>query len=409
MTDALIGTRKGLFALDGDELDLVGFAGVPVTAVDLRSAATARCTSPSTTATSASRSTAPTTAAETFAEAGPARLPRPACRCDRHRPGARRRRARGRRRWCGRSSRVIPTSPACCGQARSPAACSARPIAAIRGSWSGRCGTIRPEPSGSVAATTTPASTRSRSTRGRPTDVLVGISCGGAWRTTDGGAVVAASRRRGCAPGTCLRRWPTTRRSRTRTGSPPAATSPTWCGASTTAASSARPIAAASWTEITDAGPSTFGFAVAAHPSDPDTAWFVPADERRGADPGRRAHGGHPHPRRRRRASRCSTTDCPTIARTTSCTVTRFDVDEHRRAAPARIDHRRPVGDRRRRRLVPRAVRRPPPSQLRGVRLTELARDSGSRCAYRARRSAAAPHQLQREAFDGGRHRSTSR
>ena len=31
------------------------------------------------------------------------------------------------------------------------------------------------------------------------------------------------------------------------------------------------------WTEITEAGPSTFGFAVAVHPHDPDTAWFVPA------------------------------------------------------------------------------------------------------------------------------------
>ena len=35
--------------------------------------------------------------------------------------------------------------------------------------------------------------------------------------------------------------------------------------------------------EIEKAGPSTFGFAVAAHPEEPDTAWFVPAvkDEKR--------------------------------------------------------------------------------------------------------------------------------
>lgn len=31
------------------------------------------------------------------------------------------------------------------------------------------------------------------------------------------------------------------------------------------------------WVRIEQAGPSTFGFAVAAHPHDPDTAWFVPA------------------------------------------------------------------------------------------------------------------------------------
>lgn len=37
------------------------------------------------------------------------------------------------------------------------------------------------------------------------------------------------------------------------------------------------------WTELTAARPSAFGFAVAAHPTDPDTAWFVPGikDERR--------------------------------------------------------------------------------------------------------------------------------
>jgi hypothetical protein len=40
---------------------------------------------------------------------------------------------------------------------------------------------------------------------------------------------------------------------------------------------------AASWQEITDVPPSVFGFAVAVHPRDPQTAWFVPAikDERR--------------------------------------------------------------------------------------------------------------------------------
>jgi hypothetical protein len=40
---------------------------------------------------------------------------------------------------------------------------------------------------------------------------------------------------------------------------------------------------AASWHEVKDVPPSVFGFAVAVHPEDPDTAWFVPAikDERR--------------------------------------------------------------------------------------------------------------------------------
>lgn len=40
---------------------------------------------------------------------------------------------------------------------------------------------------------------------------------------------------------------------------------------------------AASWQEVANAAPSTFGFAVAVHPRDPDVAWFVPAvsDEQR--------------------------------------------------------------------------------------------------------------------------------
>jgi hypothetical protein len=41
--------------------------------------------------------------------------------------------------------------------------------------------------------------------------------------------------------------------------------------------------AGATWREVTAIRPSKFGFAVAAHPADPDTAWFIPAikDERR--------------------------------------------------------------------------------------------------------------------------------
>ncbi|MGO9755170.1 MAG: WD40/YVTN/BNR-like repeat-containing protein [Roseiarcus sp.] len=41
--------------------------------------------------------------------------------------------------------------------------------------------------------------------------------------------------------------------------------------------------ASQSWLEVTDVPPSSFGFAVAVHPSDPDTAWFVPGvkDEQR--------------------------------------------------------------------------------------------------------------------------------
>jgi photosystem II stability/assembly factor-like uncharacterized protein len=46
---------------------------------------------------------------------------------------------------------------------------------------------------------------------------------------------------------------------------------------------------AGSWTEITGVQPSAFGFAVAPHPHDPETAWFVPAvkDEKRYPPEGR--------------------------------------------------------------------------------------------------------------------------
>jgi photosystem II stability/assembly factor-like uncharacterized protein len=47
--------------------------------------------------------------------------------------------------------------------------------------------------------------------------------------------------------------------------------------------------AAGSWTEIKDVKPSVFGFAVAVHPKDPNTAWFVPStkDEKRCPTDGR--------------------------------------------------------------------------------------------------------------------------
>ena len=43
------------------------------------------------------------------------------------------------------------------------------------------------------------------------------------------------------------------------------------------------PDGAVSWSEIHDVTPSTFGFTVAVHPHDPDTAWLVPglSDEHR--------------------------------------------------------------------------------------------------------------------------------
>jgi photosystem II stability/assembly factor-like uncharacterized protein len=106
--------------------------------------------------------------------------------------------------------------------------------------------------------------------------LLVGLSCGGAWRTEDGGAT-----------------WEAAARGMRANFVPPelefdpdiqdphmivrcaAAPDVLWtqhhCGIFKSVDNGDR------WTEYTEAGPSTFGFAAAVHPDDPDTAWFVPA------------------------------------------------------------------------------------------------------------------------------------
>lgn len=105
--------------------------------------------------------------------------------------------------------------------------------------------------------------------------VLVGISCGGAWNTNDGGAswTVGTGMRAGYMP--------------PELAADPAAQDPhrlarcaadpdvVWCQHHSGVFRSID--GGATFTEITDIAPSTFGFAVAAHPHDPLTAWFVPA------------------------------------------------------------------------------------------------------------------------------------
>lgn len=112
--------------------------------------------------------------------------------------------------------------------------------------------------------------------------VLIGISCGGVWRTRDGGATWDLA-------GTGMRAefMPPERACEMNVQDPhmlvQCRSNPdrlwvqhhngiftsTDCGAT--------------WEEITGVEPSTFGFAVAVHPRDGDTAWFVPAikDEKR--------------------------------------------------------------------------------------------------------------------------------
>lgn len=106
--------------------------------------------------------------------------------------------------------------------------------------------------------------------------VLVGVSCGGVWETTDAGeswTVRAEGMRADFMPPE--KRADPVIQDPHRVVACPGDPDKLWtqhhCGIwrSTDGARS--------WQEIENAGPSTFGFAVAVHPEDPETAWFVPS------------------------------------------------------------------------------------------------------------------------------------
>lgn len=110
-----------------------------------------------------------------------------------------------------------------------------------------------------------------------PQELLVGISCGGAWRTTDGGqtwGLRALGMRADFMPPEqagdqnsqdphCIVRSPS---------HPDVLWCQHHCGIYRSTDNGA------TWHEV-KAEPSSFGFAVAVHPRDPDTAWFVPAEK----------------------------------------------------------------------------------------------------------------------------------
>ncbi len=105
--------------------------------------------------------------------------------------------------------------------------------------------------------------------------ILVGISCGGAWITRDGGAswtVTTGMRNEYMPPG---EEYTPSAQDPHRLARCAGHPDVVWnqhhngCFRSTDGG--------ATWSEITERPPSVFGFAVAAHPSDPNTAWFVPA------------------------------------------------------------------------------------------------------------------------------------
>src|SRR5262249_37509083 len=112
--------------------------------------------------------------------------------------------------------------------------------------------------------------------------VLVGVSCGGVWETTDDGASWRCR-----SQGMRAEYMPPERQLDPAIQDPhlvvQCRTHPESLWAQHHNGIFRSTDDSASWQEITDAQPSAFGFAVAVHPADGDTAWFVPAikDERR--------------------------------------------------------------------------------------------------------------------------------
>jgi hypothetical protein len=106
--------------------------------------------------------------------------------------------------------------------------------------------------------------------------VLVGVSCGGVWVTTDGGATWNCR-----ADGMWAAYMPPEKKDYPniqdahRLVHCPARPDCLWVQHHNGVFRSTD--GAASWQEVKDLHPSVFGFAVAVHPRDPETAWFVPA------------------------------------------------------------------------------------------------------------------------------------
>ena len=113
-------------------------------------------------------------------------------------------------------------------------------------------------------------------------NITVGVSCGGVWVTHDGGENWECR-----AKGMWANYMPPERRDDPLIQDPHriarCLSSPDTLWASHHNAVFRTTDGMANWNEVTAIRPSSFGFAVAAHPSDPETAWFVPAisDERR--------------------------------------------------------------------------------------------------------------------------------
>lgn len=115
-----------------------------------------------------------------------------------------------------------------------------------------------------------------------PAHLMIGVSCGGVWVTTDGGATWRVR-----SAGMWADYMPPERREDPAIQDPHrlarcrSAPDHLWVQHHNGIFRSTD--GAATWTEVTTAAPSSFGFAVVVHPERPETAWFVPAasDEQR--------------------------------------------------------------------------------------------------------------------------------
>ena len=115
-----------------------------------------------------------------------------------------------------------------------------------------------------------------------PRRLIVGVSCGGVWMTADAGASWETR-----AAGMWAAYMPPDRREDPLIQDPHRVArcrdEPDGLWAQHHNGIFRSTDGAATWREVTDVPPSSFGFAVAVHPRDPDIAWFVPgiSDEKR--------------------------------------------------------------------------------------------------------------------------------
>jgi hypothetical protein len=106
--------------------------------------------------------------------------------------------------------------------------------------------------------------------------VTLGVSCGGVWQTTDGGETWANR-----ADGMWAAFMPPEQQRNPNIQDPhrvvQCRTAPNVFWAQHHNAIFRSTDGSASWHDVPNMAPSVFGFAVAVHPHDPETAWFVPA------------------------------------------------------------------------------------------------------------------------------------